>query len=240
MVATPVSALLQEIAQRVQKDGLGAMRHFRLYRALKSYDVNGIVERVADSMEKYSDAVAEYFGASDCPVCYESHAVTPLKCSHTLCTTCYAKLDQCPLCRTPYRNPPDDSSDADDSSDESEVYSRGIRESDWWDFLDEDSKSLVGDITHPTQGTDCEYCTRTINITFDYDVFENRGGIIECDLDFLHHDASYRIFPVSEERRRILKDRFCYMAPLLLEKCRQVERAGQEVELDTLRGIRGY
>ena len=47
---------------------------------------------------------------SECPVCYESsdnNVTTDDACNHRICKTCYARLDECPLCRTEYLKLPD-------------------------------------------------------------------------------------------------------------------------------------
>ena len=54
--------------------------------------IRDIEERLKADEDKYM-----------CCVCFEPFANVPLKCPHKLCSTCYEKLDTCPLCRVKFR-----------------------------------------------------------------------------------------------------------------------------------------
>ena len=255
MVGSPIDVYIVHILGQLQKDHQMVMRYCRAQKdskieqqLLPKYDVRylyDVISEVTKSIEQHAPLVAEYFAMreEECCVCYERVADVALICSHKLCSVCHHRLDKCPLCRMSYIRKFECLSDDDDFSvhndDDEEVHSREVSEDQWWAFYDQDTQGLIREVECP-RGTDVAECARIINISFNYDVFKKVDGFIECDLDYLHDDASYLVFPMSDERRRILKDRYCYMAEFLIDKCRYHARMGHDIELQTLREFRGY
>ena len=254
MVGSPIDAYLVHMLNQLQNDHQMVMRYYRAQKNSQrkqslapKYDMRymyDVIAKVTKGIQQHAPLVAGYFAVGDeeCCVCYERVADVALMCSHRLCYFCHPQLNMCPLCRAPYKRKCECLSDDDfsvDNDDDEEVHSREFSEDDWWAFYDQDTQGLIREVKAPG-GTDIADCARIINISFDYNVFKKVDGVVESDFDYLHNDASYLVFPMSDDRRRILKDRYCYMAPLMMERSRYYESVGQDIELQTLREFRGY
>ena len=244
---------------QLQKDHNMMINYYRRHKSTKSkrqslpnYDMRhmyDVIAQVTSSIQQHARIVVQYFSAEECGVCYERVADVSLPCSHRLCSVCHPRLARCPLCRMPCKSTfrylsddassvSDDSSAEDDDVEDGDEYSSEYNEDHWWYCLNISSEHLVRNIVD-SLGTDCRASATTINLHFNHDVFKNEGGVIHCDMEYLRDDANYVRFPVSSDRRLILKQRFCQVAPVLISKCRYWERHGREIELKPMIDFRG-
>ena len=260
MAVSLITTYLDRMVCQLQKDHNTMMDYYRRQKSttskrqsLPNYDMRhmyDVIGQVTSSIQQHETMVAQYCSAEECCVCYERVADVSLPCSHRFCSVRHLRLNQCPLCRMPCRRTHRYLSDDDFSVDgdaavvdngvgDDDEYSSDYNEEHWWYCLNTCTEHMVRNVVERL-GTDCRASATTINFHFNHDVFSKEDGVIHCDMEYLHDDANYQRFPVSSERRAILKERFCQVAPVLISKCRHWERHGVEIELKPMIDFRGY